>query len=186
MPSEFMNKNVNILLLILIIIVIGAITGGTVYFQDKFYNMTTDYNDKSAQLKNKTEVLNQYMKLYNEAVETLNVTMNATQQEKEDLLNVYNLTSNRLGGKIDILNNTLESTERELESTQDQLVSTNQDLLSTKNKLSEASTNITRLQSEKQQFRSLYLQKEDEYEDLQNDYSQLQSQYNQLSDDCES
>jgi len=137
MPHDsFMKKNVNILLLLLITIVIVVVAGGTVYFQHTFQNITVDYNRISKNLSNTSAEMAFYKNLYNQTFEMLQETINVTEQEKQDLKQVYTLTTTELGSEIGDLNSSLNIATSALEETQGQLSTA-------KSELREAERNIT-------------------------------------------
>ncbi|MEK6822234.1 MAG: hypothetical protein AABY13_00265, partial [Nanoarchaeota archaeon] len=56
----YITRNANIILLFLILLSAVALVGATVYFQQRFTVINTEYNAKLAQLKNISTQLEQY------------------------------------------------------------------------------------------------------------------------------
>lgn len=67
----YITRNANIILLFLILLSATALVGATVYFQQRFTSINTEYNTKLSQLSNITTQLEEYQGILTKAREEL-------------------------------------------------------------------------------------------------------------------
>lgn len=155
----YMNKNVNLFLLVMIMIVVITIVGGTIFYGNRFSNITSDYNDLINELDSLNEELVRYKYEYNYSL----ITLKQLEDEKTNLKGVYTTTTTELKGDVNSLNSTLLLARKDLADTkniladaQGQLTDTKEELTTTKSQLKAKTEQYNNMKDQRDNYQTLY------------------------------
>lgn len=160
MPS-YMNKNVNLFLLGMVVIVVITIVGGTIFYGNRFSNITSDYNELVKEVKSLNEELTRYKHEYNYSL----ISLKQIEDEQENLKSVYTTTTDELKGDVNSINSTLlltrnnlENTKNILSETEGQLTDIKEQLTLTKTQLNDKTSQYNNMKDDRNQYQDLYEQ----------------------------
>ncbi len=143
---SFINKNANLVLLFLIIISAIALVGATVFFQTKFEDINTEYNQKLEQLRLVSADLEQQQAILNKVKADLNI-----KSEREHILGEQFTEVKEDKEILETQKQHLESRKQELET---ELEDTESILQSTQNELEAKKTLVAQLTGEVDTWKS--------------------------------
>lgn len=144
---SYITRNANILLLFLIVLSSTTLVGATVYFQENFNSINTEYNKKLEQLSQVSKDLAVQQELLRRLKEELTLKA-AREEEFTEQYTEVRETKEKLAEEKEVLTGTKKKLEQELQTTEQQLESAQEDLRSKESEINNLNNEVTDLKSD--------------------------------------
>jgi len=165
--ASYITRNANILLLFLILLAATALVGATVYFQERFGSINTEYDAKLAQLDNVSATLEEYQEILSAAREEL-----ALKGSREDELTSKFTSVKTEKEEIETQRDTLKSDKKTLEA---QLAIKTNEVNTLNNELGLKDATIISLKDDIDDLEDDIVKLDDDVDDLQDEVDCLES-----------
>ena len=166
---SYITRNANLILLFLIFIIASTLVGATLYFQNRFDDVNSEYDSKLAELKNVTAQVESYREVLQKAQVELELKQNREEQFTE---------------KYTEAKQTSETLTTEKASLEQQLVDATQQLSAKGAQITDLSNQVSAISAQLNTQKSLVADLNDDKSDLNDEVDCLKSTSDSMENNC--